>query len=185
MKGDSIPDEPAAASDADAEPPSSPVIRLIDRRAPGGSAAEIPIDLRGLEAWMRRLATLLDTPIEVTVALLDDAEMDRLHRAHSGVPGTTDVLGFPGDDDGGVTGDLAVGVEVAAREAGARGRSIESELVLYVVHGLLHLLGERDHDAASRRRMVDAQDRLLAAMGLPRTDEIAAADEVEAPETTP
>jgi len=43
--------------------------------------------------------------------------------------------------------------------------------MLYLVHGLLHLLGERDDEDAARIRMVAAQDRLLEALGLPGTDD--------------
>lgn len=174
MTGETIrEDATATTSDADGEPPSPSVVRIVDRRAPGGAAARIEIDLRSLDGHAGRLSALIDRPHEIAVALLDDEEMDRLHREHSGVAGTTDVLSYPGEDgsDGIVTGDLAIGVEVASREATRRARSIEAELMLYIVHGLLHLLGERDGDEDSRTRMIRAQDRLLEALGLPRTEE--------------
>ena len=109
--------------------------------------------------------------VAVRVALLDDAAMDRLHRDHSGVAGTTDVLTYlDRRPDGAIEGDLALGIEVAAREAAARGRRLEEELLLYAIHGVLHLLGERDGDAAAAARMREAQDRLLAAIGAPPTE---------------
>ena len=168
-----------ATADADPEPPSSEDagssrLEFVDRRTPGGSALSIAVDLDELRRVGRRLAEAVGTRFEIAVALLGDDEMDRLHREHSGVPGTTDVLSWPLDADdrsGVVRGDLAVGVEVAAREAAARGRALEAELMLYVVHGLLHLLGERDDTHARRSAMVVAQDRLLAAIGLPSTGE--------------
>ncbi len=177
MSGDPTSDDAAPAADSDGDPPSSQGIVLLDRRAPGSPASAIPLDFDLLHGHVARLVALVDRPVEVTVALLDDAGMDLLHQEHSGVAGTTDVLSFQedGSDEGDhgapVVGDLAVGVEVAAREATERGRAIEAELLLYIVHGLLHLTGERDHDVASRRRMIAAQDGLLEQLGLPRSDE--------------
>lgn len=182
MSDESVQRDPEGGAEPDGDPPSSGTaaslessgssssIRLLDRRAPGGPASSIEIDFGRLSEDARRLERLFDRPVDATVALLDDVEMDRLHREHSGVPGTTDVLSFLGETEDPVSGDLAVGVEVAAREAAVRNRPLESELMLYIVHGLLHLLGERDDDDASRARMVDAQDRLLRSMDLPTTE---------------
>lgn len=164
----------AAAADGDGEPPSPGGILLLDRRRPGSAAAGIEVDLEEMVRLSSRLEEAVRRPLEVTVALLDDAGMDALHRTHSGVAGTTDVLSFPDEDAGcgaTVAGDLAIGVEVAAREAKSRGRTLEAELMLYLVHGLLHLLGERDDEDAARIRMVAAQDRLLDALGLPGTED--------------
>jgi probable rRNA maturation factor len=63
-------------------------------------------------------------------------------------------------------GDLAVCVDVAAREAKARGRPLADELTLYCLHGLLHLIGYDDVTAAKQKRMWNAQRRLLASEGI-------------------
>jgi len=193
MNGDAIPDEAPASSDADGEPPSSGELRIIDRRAPGSAAGDVPVDLDALAGLAAKLVAALDRELDVSVALLDDVEMDRLHLIHCGIAGTTDVLSFPEDSGaapedqsvGTVAGDLAVGVEVAAREAASRGRTIEAELMVYIVHGVLHLLGERDHDRACAARMVVRQDRLLEALGLPATDEPRSAGIPESTESRP
>ena len=54
------------------------------------------------------------------------------------------------------------GGDTAAREAQARGLPFEEELLRYVVHGTLHLLGYDDHDDADRERMHARQEELLA-----------------------
>ena len=56
---------------------------------------------------------------------------------------------------------------VAAREADRRGHDIRHELVLYAVHGLLHLCGYDDGSAFEARRMHRREDWLLRAVGLP------------------
>ncbi len=175
-----------SSSDSDEEPPSRGPSRAgrdaaeealiwIDRRTPGSAAAGIRIDLAWLNARGRELAVHLPERVaEVAIALLDDAEMDRLHREHCGVAGTTDVLSYldpDGHPAGGLVGDLAIGVEVAQREAALRGRRVEAEILLYAAHGLLHLAGERDDTAAAATQMREAQDRIMRAIGLPATEE--------------
>ena len=68
-------------------------------------------------------------------------------------------------------GDLAVGVQVAERVAAERGRPVADELALYILHGLLHLLGYDDEDEADAREMWTVQRRLLAGAGIVIEDE--------------
>ena len=105
-------------------------------------------------------------PARVSIALLDDVAISRLHEAHLGDPATTDVLSFdlrdPASPPGAFDAELAIGFEVAAREARRRGLPLERELALYVVHGLLHLAGFDDRDPRDRARMRAAERRVLA-----------------------
>lgn len=172
---DSDDDPPSAEREHDAAAGPSPNgLRWIDRRPPGSASARIDVDLGWIVGKGRELVALLPRSVdEVAVALLDDAEMDRLHQAHCGVAGTTDVLSYPdpdADPSRGLAGDLAIGVEVANREASERSRRIEEEILLYAAHGLLHLAGERDDTAESASRMRAAQDRIMRALGLPPTE---------------
>lgn len=110
-------------------------------------------------------------PCALTVLLVDDTESQRLHADHFSDPTPTDVMTFPDGSQDPVTGrlllgDLAVGVGVARREAAARGRPAGDELTLYILHGLLHLLGFDDITPAKRRRMWAAQHRLMASIGV-------------------
>jgi probable rRNA maturation factor len=91
---------------------------------------------------------------EISVALLDDAGMDALSRAHLNKRGTTDVLAFALYDPGEpVLGDVYVGVDQAARQAAEVGVSLREELVRLVVHGTLHVLGfDHPDDAEARER---------------------------------
>lgn len=100
--------------------------------------------------------------LEVSLLLTGDDEIAELHGRFLGDPSETDVMSF--ETDG--TADVVVNVARARREAKRRGVTIRSEIALYVVHGLLHVCGHDDHDDERRRRMRDAEDEVLRAVGV-------------------
>ena len=102
-------------------------------------------------------AVLADRP--VVVALVDDKTIAGLHEQFLNVAGPTDVLSFP-------HGEIVVSGETARREARARGIRPVDELVLYVVHGALHLKGYRDKKPRERDRMRAAERRILRQLGM-------------------
>jgi probable rRNA maturation factor len=107
----------------------------------------------------------------LTVLIVDDAESSRLHQLHFAAPETTDVMTFPDgseDPESGRThlGDLAVCLNVAERAAAERGRNPSDELTLYILHGVLHVLGYDDLDADDQALMWSEQRRLLALVGI-------------------
>lgn len=94
----------------------------------------------------------------LTVALVEDAEIRRVHRQFLGEDTPTDVLSFlldgekiRGLDD--LLGEVVVSAETALREARKRRLLPEREVALYAIHGTLHLVGFDDTDATSRRKM--------------------------------
>src|SRR5437879_1813102 len=74
---------------------------------------------------------------EVFIWLISDRQMALLHRKFLGKTGPTDVLTFQ-------HGEILISVETARRHARAFGNSLNRELKLYIVHGLLHLHGFND-----------------------------------------
>ncbi|MBA2482004.1 MAG: rRNA maturation RNase YbeY [Planctomycetes bacterium] len=107
----------------------------------------------------------------LTVLFVDDAESAKLHAKHFDDADPTDVMTFPDgsiDPETGLRhlGDLAVGLDVASRIARERGRSEADEVCLYILHGLLHLLGHDDEDDADQRAMWQVQRRLLQTVGI-------------------
>jgi probable rRNA maturation factor len=106
----------------------------------------------------------------VTVRVVGDEEMARLHVRHANVPGTTDVLTFPQSPAGEpIEADIAICVDEAARRASEFGHTAERELLLYCVHGLLHCTGFDDHTDEAYERMHAEEDRLLASVGVEPT----------------
>lgn len=141
--------------------------------------------LPGAQLWicqkLRTIATLAGVSRgQISIAVVGDREMARLHREHLSVPGTTDVLTFDYSDDVEppskgrktprsleVDGELVLCQDEARRQAKVHGHPIRLELLLYAVHGLLHLLGHDDHDPAEAAAMHAREDELLQAAGLP------------------
>lgn len=127
----------------------------------------------GMEAWLREMTVRalphLPCAVErVAVVLLDDAAMADMHGRHLGEPGPTDVLTFVhAAPPAPIDVDIAVGADVARREAAARRHGVREELLLYILHGLLHAAGHDDHDADAFRAMHAEEDRILGALGLP------------------
>ena len=105
----------------------------------------------------------------VNVVLLDDARIHELNRRFLDHDWPTDVLTFEGQTapDGTVIsgGEILVSVETALREAAERGADAWREIVLYVVHGLLHLAGFDDRDEDSATLMHDETRVVLADLG--------------------
>ncbi len=80
--------------------------------------------------------------------------------AHTGARGQGDASGPAAVDADDVAGEVVVSAETAVREATARGTDPRHELLLYIVHGTLHLLGW-DDDTPTRRT---AMNRRAAAI---------------------
>jgi probable rRNA maturation factor len=106
---------------------------------------------------------------QISIAVVGDAEMRRLNRDHLGHDYTTDVLSFVLDDsEARLLGEIVVSSDVAVREAARRGVDAGDELLLYVVHGLLHLVGMRDKSPSDRAGMRVAEQHWLAVLGVPQ-----------------
>lgn len=95
--------------------------------------------------------------------LTDDRELRRLNRQFLGRDYPTDVLSFPADDE--FLGEIAISVDRAREQAARYGHSLEEELAILMLHGLLHLVGF-DHER-DRGRMRRAEARWRRLLGLP------------------
>jgi rRNA maturation RNase YbeY len=124
-------------------------------------------------AWLKEM---LGTAIElinsdgagiarVGVRIVGDAEMASAHTDYSGVEGTTDVLGFVTDQSP-LRVDVLICLDEASRRASEFEHDLGRELLLYVVHAVLHATGHDDHDPESFQRMHEEEDRILRAIGV-------------------
>lgn len=117
----------------------------------------------------------------VSLAIVDDPTIHELNRRYLQHDWATDVLSFVLDEHRGcLEGEVIVSADTAAAAAERFGWSLEDELLLYVVHGTLHLAGYDDTTPDARREMRSRERHYLAHYGLtPRYDE---AEETSEPE---
>ena len=110
-----------------------------------------------LELVEERYLARVKLPGLVSVSLIDDPEIQRVHTQFMDNPDPTDVITFPYGEEG----DVLISVETAARQAEELGASFEREIALYLIHGLLHLAGYDDTTPAAREEMDKLQESLL------------------------
>ena len=108
----------------------------------------------------------LNPECEVNVSLVDDDYMTELHIKWMDEPGTTDVLSFPMDmpetpGEAVTLGDIVISPVVAAEQAKAQGHSIEHEIYILAVHGLLHIIGYDHADKTEEKIMFDLQEKIV------------------------
>jgi probable rRNA maturation factor len=103
----------------------------------------------------------------ISVAIIDDRAMQELNRRYLQHDWPTDVLSFVLDDDNGhLEGEVILSADTAASEAVECGWTSQSEQLLYVIHGTLHLVGYRDKTPAEVQEMRAAEARHLQHFGI-------------------
>ena len=164
---------PAAGSDR------TDWLEIRDMRAPAGEL-DVQWLLPRLSQAMRAISDRTGRPVgQVDIAIVDDAGMIELNRAHAGVDHTTDVLSFDLSDGSAtpIQADIAVCAAEAARRAAELHHSIERELLLYCVHGVLHCAGFDDQTESGFTAMHAEEDRILKLIGVGATFQPDAAPE--------
>lgn len=109
--------------------------------------------------------------VNLSVVLTDNRRLHKLNRDYLGVDAPTDVLSFPASESDPETGaryigDILISVPYAAKGAKLAGNSLEAELQLLVVHGVLHLLGHDHAKPKEKTKMWKAQAEILETLGL-------------------
>jgi probable rRNA maturation factor len=106
---------------------------------------------------------------ELSISLVEESEMSSLHMQWMDESGPTDVLSFPMDElkpnsaaqGPGVLGDIVLCPSFAKAQAEQAGHSLQEELELLTVHGVLHLLGFDHRESEEERIMFAMQNEYL------------------------
>ncbi|MBI5361365.1 MAG: rRNA maturation RNase YbeY [Planctomycetes bacterium] len=101
---------------------------------------------------------LLKDKLTVSIVLVDNAGIINVNKKFLGRDTVTDVIAFNLQDgftpeSGGVWGEVVVSTEKARLESKKRKLDFNQEVMLYVIHGILHLLGYDDHSAKDIKKM--------------------------------
>ncbi len=111
----------------------------------------------------------------IGVFLTGDRAIRRINRDHLNHDHATDVISFGYEcRPPHVEGELVVSVETAAAQARRIGRRPVNELLLYVIHGTLHITGMDDQTPEQRRRMRSAEQAVLRTIGVHEDDDFTA-----------
>jgi probable rRNA maturation factor len=147
----------------------------------------VPVRVGELEKFVVRTRRALRLPADsLTICFVTDAEIARWNRAYRRKNRPTDVLSFPTDENrrlkkqrgtgvqrgsgsssalsGSYLGDIAIAPGVALRNSRNLGRTLDNELRILILHGILHLMGY-DHET-DNGRMDRREQRLRRALGL-------------------
>ncbi|QDS88670.1 Endoribonuclease YbeY [Rosistilla ulvae] len=104
---------------------------------------------------------------EISIGVVDDENMQRLNQKFLQHDYTTDCLSFVYEEsDDAISGELILCADYASREAVEFDWQPESELLLYAVHGMLHLMGMEDSTDEGRQAMRDEEREILSRLGI-------------------
>jgi len=130
---------------------------------------KVPLAEQPLSEFLGKILQELNfAQAEVSIAFVNDAEMAKWNQDFRHKKGPTDVLSFPALSKrraerhakrkhavvkspvttGGFLGDIAIAPETARRFAKENGRTLENEIRILMLHGVLHLMGY-DHESKS------------------------------------
>ena len=104
---------------------------------------------------------------ELSLAFINDTEMEELHIKWMNLPGSTDVMSFPMDElrpndpEPGILGDIVISPVFARAQAERAGHSFEHEVKILAAHGLLHLLGYDHQELDEEKVMFALQEDLV------------------------
>jgi probable rRNA maturation factor len=148
---------------------------------------KVPLAERPLAKFLARILQEVNfADAEVSIAFVSDAEIAKWNQNYRQKKGPTDVLSFPAlskrraerhakrmragaaaaRGDGGFLGDIAIAPETARRYARKNGRTLDSEIKILMLHGVLHLMGY-DHESKSDYGQMDRiEQKLRRRLGL-------------------
>lgn len=133
---------------------------------------KIRISNSKISTLTRKVFRLLKLDYELHITFVNDRDMQRMNKLFHGTNAPTDVLAFEQPTNwsqriipGRFLGEILISIDRANIYAKRFHVKLDEELFRYVVHGLLHLLGERDHTPKLKKKMFARQEMLLKKIG--------------------
>lgn len=163
--GPSACEKGGSAMPPDDEPPGALQIQVANQQTAH------PVDRGALKQAVKHVVGASGIlAADVSVAVVDDQAMHELNRQFLQHDYPTDVLSFSLSDTADpLEGEIVVSADTAARQAAAYGWQAADELLLYVVHGALHLIGHSDKGAEESAAMRAREAEVIDALGIRRS----------------
>mgnify|MGYP005773890021 FL=1 len=151
---------------------------LIDIRTEG-FPPELEAVMEQIAAESLRYERFLEES-EISISIVDDAEIQQINRQFRGIDRPTDVLSFPQltfaegekmerNENGEVMlGDIIISLERAKAQAEEYGHSLKREIAFLTAHSMLHLLGYDHMEPEEEAEMFARQKAILEIAGIPR-----------------
>ncbi len=127
------------------------------------------IDKKRIRKIVRDVLKLEKKDAELSVVFTDNERIKELNKTFLRHNYATDVITFayeePPPSDAPVSGEIVVSVEMAKKLAQRHGCTVEGEVALYLIHGMLHLLGYDDRQKRAAKKMHQREGELLSILG--------------------
>jgi len=122
------------------------------------------IDIKKLE----NICQYLNINRDLELIITNDENIKQLNKEHRGVDKATDVLSFPLEDiDFMPLGSIVISIDMAKKVANSLGHSVDDEITLLFIHGLLHILGF-DHEV-DNGEMREKEEEIIKYFNLPKS----------------
>ena len=122
-----------------------------------------------IRQWVLQALPEENKDSELTIRVVDEAEITALNRQYRGKDGATNVLSFPYEAMAGMEtnllGDVVICAPVVANESVAQGKPLDAHWAHMVIHGVLHLLGYDHHQDDAAHKMEARETGLLDSLG--------------------
>ncbi len=153
---------------ADEAPPDGHISVVVGDERSSTDSPDVPVDLDRRRQLAYEVLDELGADGELTLTFVDAADIAELNEQHLGTAGPTDVISFPIDDEPtpGVPrllGDVVISPQVAASQCATHAGTLDDELALLVVHGILHVLGHDHAEPDETEQMRRLEVELLEA----------------------
>lgn len=122
------------------------------------------INLSSLEKKVCKISKILRlSQREIHIVLSDNKLVGKLNKIFLKKNYPTDVLAFTLQDryPRNLLGEIVISVEEATKNSKIYATSFERELMLYIIHGILHLMGYKDYRPKDREKMRKKEEELL------------------------
>ncbi len=131
------------------------------------------IDISFIREAVNKLLNVLHlSEFELSILIVDNETITALNKKYLNKNIPTDVLAFSMQEgkesfrsEAKILGDVVISFEMARLRSKELEIDIKKEIILYLVHGVLHLLGYKDDDVSSRKEMERRQEELLGKIG--------------------